>query len=527
MSDLDVVPSAVLDAIMEGMILADSAGAILLVNREAQDLLGLKAGELIGQPLETLIAERHNITHAVELRGYLDSAAGQLIRRRHRPSRDTWRGRPMRNRRGARAAAGDHHMLVVSIRDLVAQRQAEQTRLYGQRLKSLHAIGQAIRAARAPDIAAQTALRHIRRLVPCTQAVVLAFDLDAAEAVALAASPDGVAGARRPLGAIDIADVLRRGRPYLVGDSDGLSQLPSSALVFMPAGACSFMRAPLVAGGRLIGSIDVAASAPNAFDQHQVAIICEVADQLAIALQNNQLLEQVRANSERLRALSRQLMEIQENERRHIARELHDEIGQSLTAVKINLETILRLPNTNAIEPHLAESIAIVERVLQQVRAISLDLRPSMLDDLGLESALRWYLGRQAERAGLTSEFTADSIDAAQLPPEVRTACFRVVQEALTNVVRHAHARHVRVELRRRGATLRLHISDDGIGFDPHEAQARAAHGASLGLVGMQERALIAGGELIIEAAPGRGTTIRAHFPLSAAAVDCSASRTE
>jgi signal transduction histidine kinase len=321
--------------------------------------------------------------------------------------------------------------------------------------------------------------------------------------------------------------VLRRGRPYLVGDSDGLSQLPSSALVFMPAGACSFMRAPLVAGGRLIGSIDVAASAPNAFDQHQVAIICEVADQLAIALQNNQLLEQVRANSERLRALSRQLMEIQENERRHIARELHDEIGQSLTAVKINLETILRLPNTNAIEPHLAESIAIVERVLQQVRAISLDLRPSMLDDLGLESALRWYLGRQAERAGLTSEFTADSIDAAQLPPEVRTACFRVVQEALTNVVRHAHARHVRVELRRRGATLRLHISDDGIGFDPHEAQARAAHGASLGLVGMQERALIAGGELIIEAAPGRGTTIRAHFPLSAAAVVCSASRTE
>ena len=219
-------------------------------------------------------------------------------------------------------------------------------------------------------------------------------------------------------------------------------------------------------------------------------------------------------------------MEIQENERRHIARELHDEIGQSLTAVKINLETILRLPNTNTIEPHVEESIAIVERVLRQVRAISLDLRPSMLDDLGLESALRWYLGRQAERAGLTTEFTADLID-VQLPPEVGTACFRVVQEALTNVVRHARARHVRVELRRRGATLRLNISDDGVGFDPREAQARSAHGASLGLVGMQERVLLAGGELIIEAAPGRGTTIRAHFPLPSAAIHRSNSTAE
>jgi PAS domain S-box-containing protein len=526
MSDLELVPSAVLDAIMEGMILADSAGTILLVNREAQNLLGIQASELIGQPLETLIAERHNITHAVELWGYLDSAAGQLIRRKQRPSKSAWRGRPLRNVHAARSAAKHHHMLIVAIRDLVVQRQAEQVRLYELRLKSLRAIGQAIRAARAPDIAARTALRHIRRLVPCTQAVVLAFDLDTAEAVMLAALPDGADGARRPLGANDIADVLHHGRPYMVGDIDAFPQLPASALSFMPDGMHSFMRAPLVAGGQMIGSIDVAASAPNAFQERHVVSICEVADQLAIAFQHNHLLDQVRANSARLRALSHQILEIQENERRHIARELHDEIGQSLTAVKINLETILRLPNTTTVEPHVMESIAIVERVLQQVRAISLDLRPSMLDDLGLESALRWYVGRQAERAGLTIEFTADLLN-IQLPPEVGTACFRVVQEALTNIVRHACARHVRVDLRQRGAILRLNISDNGIGFDPHEAQARAAHGASLGLVGMQERVLLAGGELSIEAAHGRGTTIRAHFPISSTAFHHSNSTTD
>jgi PAS domain S-box-containing protein len=518
MSDLNLVPCAVLDAIMEGMILADSAGTILLVNREAQNLLGIQAGELIGQPLETLIAERHNITHAVELRGYLDSTTGQLIRRKQRPSRTTWRGRPARNLHAARTAAKHDHMLVVGIRDLVEQRQAEQVRLYELRLKSLRAIGQAIRAARAPDIAARTALRYIRRLAPCEQAVALAFDLDTAEAVLLAAFPAGVVGARRPLGANDIADVLRRGRPYMVGDINTFAQLPPSALSFMPAGMRSLIRAPLIVGGQMIGSIDVAASAPNAFQERHVASICEVADQLAIAFQHNHLLDQVRANSARLRALSHQILEIQENERRHIARELHDEIGQSLTAVKINLETILRLPNTTTVEPHVVESIAIVERVLQQVRAISLDLRPSMLDDLGLESALRWYLGRQVERAGLTLEFTADLLN-VQLPPEVGTACFRVVQEALTNIVRHARARHVCLELRQRGSTLRLNISDDGIGFDPHEAQARAAHGASLGLVGMHERVLLAGGELIVEAAHGRGTTIRAHFPISSTAI--------
>lgn len=409
-------------------------------------------------------------------------------------------------------------LVIVPSAVLLVQPPVEQARLYELRLKSLRAIGRAIRAAHAPEITARTALRHIRRLVPCAQAIVLAFDLDIAEAVVLAASPDRAAGARRPLGASDIADVLHRSRPYMVGDIDAVSQLPPLALSFIPDGMRSFIRAPLVAGGQMIGSIDVVARAPNAFQDHHVESICEVADQLAIAFQHNQLVDQVRANSARLRALSHQILEVQENERRHIARELHDEIGQSLTAVKINLETILRLPDTTTVEPHVAESIAIVERVLQQVRAISLDLRPSMLDDLGLESALRWYLTRQAERAGLTAEFTADLIH-VQLPPEVGITCFRIVQEALTNIVRHARARHVRLELRRRGSTLHLKISDDGIGFDPHEAQARAAHGTSLGLVGMQERVLLAGGELMIEAAHGHGTTIRAQFPISSAAI--------
>jgi PAS domain S-box-containing protein len=501
------------------MILADSAGAILLVNREAQDMLGRNANELIGQSLETVIAGRHSDTHAVEVQGYLDTASGQLIRRRRRRTVDICRSQSLSSRMGANTASADRRMLVVSIRNLVAHRQAEQVRLYDRRLKSLREIGAAIRASRAPDIAAQTALRHIRRLVPCTQAAVLAFDREATEALVLATFPDCAAsvgaGARLPLGEIGLAGRLRRGKPDLVGDIDTHMHPEAAAGIFKRTAMRSVLRVPLVAEGRLVGTIDVAASEPNSFEESHVLIMCEVADQLAIALQTNDLVQQVQATSERLRALSRQLMEIQENERQHIARELHDEIGQSLTAVKINLETILRLPDKSAIDPHLHDSIAIVERVLQQVRAISLDLRPSMLDDLGLESALRWYVGRQAQRAGFAIEFSAD-LDDAELPPEIATTCFRIVQEALTNVVRYAQAQRVWVDVRRRGAILRLIVRDDGIGFDLQEAQAAAAHGASLGLVGMQERVLLVRGELRIESAPGRGVTIRVHFPIAA-----------
>ena len=237
-----------------------------------------------------------------------------------------------------------------------------------------------------------------------------------------------------------------------------------------------------------------------------------IGESLEKVLADCQALRGPRDPSERMRALSRQLMELQENERRHIARELHDEIGQSLTAVKLNLETILHLPNKGGAEVHLYDSIAIVEHILQQVRALSLDLRPSLLDDLGLQSALPWYLERQAERAGFTAEFRADLAE-AHLAPEIEITCFRVAQEALTNISRHARAKHVWIDLRQRDALLQLVVEDDGVGFDVRQALG----GTSLGLVGMRERLLLVGGELTIESSPGDGTRVRAQMPLARA----------
>jgi signal transduction histidine kinase len=136
-----------------------------------------------------------------------------------------------------------------------------------------------------------------------------------------------------------------------------------------------------------------------------------------------------------------------------------------------------------------------------------------MLDDLGLVSALRWYVDRQANRAGIQGQFSAEPPD-IQVPPELATACFRIVQEAFTNILRHAQARQVTVQIRSEGRELHLAICDDGRGFELGAARQRAARGGSLGLLGMDERAHLLGGRMDVRSVPGQGTEIEVHFPL-------------
>jgi len=217
--------------------------------------------------------------------------------------------------------------------------------------------------------------------------------------------------------------------------------------------------------------------------------------------------------SRKLQVLSRRLVEAQETERRNIARELHDEIGQALTVMQLNLQAMLQSPGTEVVSPRLNETLAVVGRVLEQVHDISLDLRPSILDDLGLEPALHWYTERQAALVGLSVEFHADQLE-QRLDPVIETECFRIAQEALTNVVRHAQAKTVTVELRKEAGQLRLRVHDDGIGFEVAAVREKAVRGSSLGLLSMEERAALAGGGLEFNSVPGRGTEVHAWFPL-------------
>lgn len=227
--------------------------------------------------------------------------------------------------------------------------------------------------------------------------------------------------------------------------------------------------------------------------------------------------EALQAANRQLQALSGRVIEIQESERRYVARELHDEIGQALTAVKINLQFLLR-QQADRPPASIENSIAIVDGALEQVRGMSLDLRPSQLDDLGLVAALRWYLDRQARMSGVTVGFNADTLS-HRLDTTIETACFRIAQEAVTNALRHARAQCIWVELRllEREHELLLLIRDNGGGFNVAAERDDAASGRSLGLLSMEERAGLAGGRLEIVSAPDSGTEIRARFPLAPA----------
>ena len=228
--------------------------------------------------------------------------------------------------------------------------------------------------------------------------------------------------------------------------------------------------------------------------------------------ERKQLEDSLREQTRQLQAVSRRVLEVQEAERRRVAMELHDELGQSLTAIKINLQAQDRFKELAPGELN-AENIHLVEAALQQVRHLAQALRPSILDDLGLLPALRSMVEQTTARSGVAVQFYV-AAPPSRLAPEVETACFRIVQEALTNIMRHAHAQQVEIDLHLDGDALVLSVHDDGCGFDLAAMQKRAQAGGSIGVLGMQERATLIGGQLELQSTPGHGSTVRLRCPL-------------
>lgn len=213
---------------------------------------------------------------------------------------------------------------------------------------------------------------------------------------------------------------------------------------------------------------------------------------------------------DRLQLMSLWLMDAQEAERRRIARELHDEIGQSLTALKLGLQMTERQEG-GVWKDYLREATQRVDELLAHVRNIALDLRPAMLDDLGLLPALLWHFERFTTMMGVRVDFRHSGLDSQRFRVEIETAVYRIVQEALTNVTRHSGATEVAVRVWADQTTLRVQVKDRGSGFEPEVALAA---GTSTGLSGMRERVTLLGGRFAIESAPGRGTQLRVSLPV-------------
>jgi len=255
---------------------------------------------------------------------------------------------------------------------------------------------------------------------------------------------------------------------------------------------------------------------PGTFSHSTIDFLQLMARWIGSELERKHAEQALHQANDRLRTLSQQLLTVQETERHQLARDLHDEIGQTLTAVKLNLQSLQHKQVPAEPPGVLVDSLDILDHMLKHVRELSLDLRPSMLDDLGLVSAVRWLVNRQAERVGWTTTIRIEE-GLPALPQEFATASFRVVQEALTNITRHAQASNVHVELHTDEKEIELHITDDGIGFDSVNVMGQNATGQAFGLLSMHERVRFLKGRLTIISQRGKGTKILAKLPLPTA----------
>jgi PAS domain S-box-containing protein len=395
--------------------------------------------------------------------------------------------------------------------DITERKRADElVRRQTAQLAALHEIGIEISAERESSRVLEVATRRAAELLNAYHSSTYVRDPEQAHLNLVASLDSELIGLRLKEGEGLAGRVVLLGHAQAVDD---YRDWEGRAWIFDTKTFGPALSAPLKWQQTVIGAISlVRRQGEEPFTAEDSHFLEQIAAEIAIAIHQATLFEEVQDGRERLQVLSHRLIDVQEAERQRLARELHDQIGQALTAVQISLHN-LQSASEGSLAGPLAESLAVIDEALQQVHDLSLDLRPSLLDDLGLVAALRWYVDRVASRAGLVRCFSADALE-TRFAAEIETACFRIAQEAMTNVLRHALARTVSVQVKRTDSMLQLLVQDDGVGFDVRAAMSRTGLKASLGLHGMQERAAAVDGLVEIRSQLDRGTEVVASFPL-------------
>jgi len=298
-----------------------------------------------------------------------------------------------------------------------------------------------------------------------------------------------------PVGAGFSGRIAASGKPMIVPDIHSGSIRHVGPI----AEFTSLLGVPLIVEGKTIGVLSVLTRKSHEFTESDQSLIQIVADRVAFVVDRANLDHRLRTEHRHLEALSHRLVKLQEEERRGIARELHDGAGQILMSLRLALEA-------EPLDRSRIESL--FQELYDQLGEISMNLRPPMLDNLGLLPALRWHVRRFSSQTGVETQLHSERVN-DRLPAEVELAAFRIVQEALTNVARHSHTDSAAVALIQENGVLRIRVSDSGSGFD----QDGVSPGG--GLIGMRERAALLGGSLSIQSSPANGTEIIAELPVA------------
>ncbi|MCG3211634.1 MAG: hypothetical protein FOGNACKC_05280 [Anaerolineae bacterium] len=414
-------------------------------------------------------------------------------------------------------SAGDRQLLqTLADQTAVAIENARLHRETQQRLDeltTLTAVSQAITATLNLEETLALIANHATRLLEAQAASVVLSDENRGDLWFHSASggaPEVMRGRRLPAGQGIVGWVIAHGEPALVADVaqdsrffdkfDQLSGFKTSSIICVP----------LAAGARVIGAIEVMNKTGGPFTAEDVRRLTWLATPAAIAITNARLFEQVHTGHRQIQSLSRRLVEIQESERRLIARELHDEAGQALTSLLVGLRLLeSELPPSESVSERVAGLKQITNDVSENLHRLARDLRPASLDYLGLVAALRQYTTDFGQQHKLAVQFEAIGLSDQRLPAVMEINLYRIVQEALTNVARHAQASRVDILLEQQPGRLITIIEDNGVGFDKNAS----AHQGRLGLLGMRERTEMLQGVLTIETNIDHGTTVYVEVP--------------
>jgi PAS domain S-box-containing protein len=499
----------------DGLAVQNGSGIITFVNDRICEMLGYSRDEMIGHSaLEFLDAVNRNIIR------------GQMSRRRegeqapYEVEFTKKNGQKTLTRVSPQFlfdAKGNFAGSFGIVTDITERKQMEEALAQrATQLALLNNIGGRIASVLELDSVLDRAARLVQESFGHHHVALFTIDRERGELLLRASAGDFAIHLppdhRTELGQGLVGWVGRHGEKLLVNDVSADPRYVSFYPDEMPTQ--SELSVPIRVGEEVVGVLDIQSPRLNAFDANDVMVMEALAGQIAVAIQNARLYEAEHAAREQLRDLAGYLETAREEERTYIAREIHDEFGQTLTALKMDLAWLnKRLP---ADKPRLVEKVNamsdLIDSTIQTVRRIATDLRPGVLDHLGLVAAIEWQAQEFVERAGLDCELLLSDKEIV-LDPDLATAIFRIFQETLTNIARHAEATEIRVKLEERPGELVLAVQDNGRGI----TESHASGSKSLGLIGMQERARSWGGDVTFQTVPGQRTTVIVRVPMASA----------